>query len=370
MKKICIVAGARPNFIKVAPVIRAIVSAKNAGHDVDYQLVYTGMEDDPTLEGSLFSDLEIAKPDAYLNVDCENLNELTGHVMAKFERYLQQNPTDVVVVVDDLASTMAVAIVAKKQGVKLAHIAAGTRSFDITMPKEINRLVIDGLSDILFTAGISNNSIANKEGAELSKVYMVGNVLIDNIRFLKDKMARPQMMDEYGLDDGKYLVLTINRKVLLADRDKLNALLFVIDAEARKAGVKVMAPLRGKALEAVLAFQTHQGLLEHQTGIVLVSPQSYLDFCYLTAHAKGVVTDSGNVAEEATFNGVPCITLNNYTEHIETVKVGTNELVGEDAEVLSGMLKKVLKDEWKKAGIPDRWDGRSAERILQILIEE
>ena len=182
MKKICIVAGARPNFIKVAPVIRAIRNAQEAGNEISYQLVYTGKEDDTTLESSLFDDLGIQKPDAYLGVDCPNMNELTGQVMGQFERYLQQNATDVVIVVDDLASTMAVAIVTKKQGVQLAHIAAGTRSFDITMPKEINRLVIDGLSDILFTAGISNNSIANKEGAELSKVYMVVNVLIDLIR--------------------------------------------------------------------------------------------------------------------------------------------------------------------------------------------
>ncbi len=369
MKNICIVAGARPNFIKVAPVIRAIVSAQKSSRDMAYQLVYTGCADDPTLESSLFADLEIAKPNVYLGVDCENLNELTGQVMAKFECYLQQNPTDVVVVVDDLASTMAVAIVTKKQGILLAHIAAGTRSFDITMPKEINRLVIDGLSDILFTAGISNNSIANKEGAELSKVYMVGNVLIDNIRFLKDKMKRSKLMDEQGLEEGHYLVLTLNRKALLAEKDKLKSLLTVIDEEARRTKMKVIAPLRGKALEAVLSFQTHQEKSDHHTGIVLVSPQSYLDFCYLTAHALGIITDSGNVAEEATFNGVPCITLNNYTEHIETVKVGTNELVGEDADVLSDMLGKVLKGEWKKAGIPDRWDGRSAERILQILME-
>lgn len=370
MKRICIVAGARPNFIKVAPVIRAIVAASDSGREVSYQLVYTGCEEDPTLEGSLFHDLEIAKPNAYLGVDCENLNELTGHVMAKFERYLQQNPADVVVVVDDLASTMAVSIVTKKQGILLAHIAAGTRSFDINMPKEINRLVIDGLSDILFTAGISNNSIANKEGAELSKVYMVGNVLIDNIRFLNERMDRPALMDEQRLEDGKYLVLTLNRKVLLADKDKLKSLLAVIDEEARKAGVKVISPLRGKALEAVLSFQTHQGQKEHHAGIMLVSPQSYLDFSYLTAHAMGVITDSGNVAEEATFNGVPCITLNDYTEHIETVKVGTNELVGEDPALLANMMEKLLKGDWKKAGIPDRWDGRSAERILQILMQE
>ena len=151
---ICIVAGARPNFIKVAPIIRAINKAANEGRDITYQLVYAGREDDPTLENSLFDDLQMPRPDTYLGVDCDNLNELTGCVMAGFEHYLQSHPTDVVIVVDDLASTLAAAIVTKKQGITLAHLVAGTRSFDINMPKEINRLVIDGLSDLLFTAGM------------------------------------------------------------------------------------------------------------------------------------------------------------------------------------------------------------------------
>ena len=190
MKKLCIFCGARPNFIKVAPIIRVInrLSEENSSHKVSYSLVYAGSENDPTLEDQLFDNLSIRRPDVYLGVECENLNELTGQVMSKFEKYLQENPSDVVIVVDDLASTMAAAIVTKKQAITLAHIAAGTRSFDITMPKEINRLVIDGLSDILFTAGFSNNSIANKEGAELSKVYMVGNILIDNIRYDRERI--------------------------------------------------------------------------------------------------------------------------------------------------------------------------------------
>lgn len=374
-KNICIVAGARPNFIKVAPVVRAIETAKQQNTDLDYQLVYTGREDDPTLESSLFANLDIRKPDVYLGVDCENLNELTGLVMAAFERYLQQRPTDVVIVVDDLASTMAVAIVTKKQGIKLAHICAGTRSFDITMPKEINRLVIDGLSDILFTAGISNNSIANKEGAELSKVYMVGNVLIDNVRYLQPKMTRPDnLMSELHLQEGEYLLLTLNRKALLekandTDESHLDKMLKVIDQEARQAHIKVVAPLRGKARETVLKFMVHQGQQDHHTGLDIVEPQGYLDFSYLSAHAKGIITDSGNVAEEATFYGVPCITLNSYTEHIETVKVGTNALVGEDADCLAKTLQQLLAGEWKHGEIPDRWDGRSAERIVQILAE-
>lgn len=358
-KNICIVAGARPNFIKVAPVIRAIVNAQKNGQSINYSLVYAGCEDDPTLEDSLFDDLEISRPDIYLGVDCENLNELTGQVMSKFELYLQQNPTDVVIVVDDLASTMAAAIVTKKQGILLAHIAAGTRSFDITMPKEINRLVIDGLSDILFTAGISNNSIANKEGAELSKVYMVGNVLIDNIRFLQQRMKRPQLMDDKQLKEGQYIVLTLNRKAIINNSEEMRSLVSAVVSSAHEAGVPVVATLRGKARQEVEAM----GL----EGIMLIEAQGYLDFSYLTAHAMGIVTDSGNVAEEATFNGVPCITLNSYTEHIETVKIGTNVLVGEDADRLVLMTKVLLRGEWKKAGIPDRWDGRSADRIVQIL---
>lgn len=360
---IAIVCGARPNLMKVAPIIRAIRNNKYFG-GVNYQLIYTGTEDDPSLEPSLFNDLEISRPDVYLGVDCENLNELTGQVMSKFELYLQQHPTDVVIVVDDLASTMAAAIVAKKQGIKLAHIAAGTRSFDISMPKEINRLVIDGLSDILFTAGISNNNIANKEGAELSKVYMVGNILIDNLRYNHGRLKRPAILDKLGLDDHRYLVFTLNRKALIENKTHLSELIRAIIGGLKDATFPIIAPLRGKAaaiVKEILAETSYPSV------ITLVPPQSYLDFGYITAHAAGIITDSGNVAEEATFNQVPCITLNSYTEHIETVKVGTNVLVGEDPEQLRTYVSEMIAGRWKAAGIPDRWDGRSAERILQIL---
>ncbi len=361
---ICIVCGARPNFIKVAPVIRAIESAKAQGKDLSYKLVYSGSEDDPTLEGSLFEDLEIRRPDVYLGATCQNLNELTGEVMASFEIYLQQTPTDTVIVVDDLASTMATAIVTKKQGLRLVHLAAGTRSFDISMPKEINRLVIDGLSDILFTAGISNNSIATREGAELSKVYMVGNVLIDNLRYNRNRIAKPAMMDSLGLVEKQYVVFTLNRKALISNRKNL---LSMIEAVDRNRGeVKIIAPLRGLAKEAVEACQQ---IIGHQV-LTIIEPLSYLEFYYFTANALGIMTDSGNVAEEATFNQVPCITLNSYTEHEETVSLGTNVLVGEDAEQLGEALAKMVSGTWKESSLPDRWDGRSAERIVQILMEE
>lgn len=360
---ISIVCGARPNFMKVAPVMRAIEAARAQGKDIDCHLVYTGAEDDATLEGTLFDDLQIRRPDVFLGVTNQNLNELTGQVMSKFERYLQQYPTDTVVVVDDLASTMAAAIVTKKQGLRLVHIAAGTRSFDISMPKEINRLVIDGLSDILFTAGMSNNSIANREGAELSKVYMVGNVLIDNMRFNRNMLKEPAIFSSIGLKPKGYIVFTLNRKVLI---DNLPNLQRMLEAIAREHGnMPVVAPLRDSARLAVEACHRHIG----KQVVTIVDPLPYLEFSYLMAHAAGIITDSGNVAEEATFNQVPCITLNSYTEHEETVKVGSNVLVGEDAELLGEKVADIVAGRWKESALPDRWDGRSAERIVQILLD-
>jgi UDP-N-acetylglucosamine 2-epimerase (non-hydrolysing) len=356
-QQICIFTGARPNFVKVAPLIRAI----NRTDECNYQLVYAGREDDPTLEASLFSDLEMPRPNVYLGVDCENLNELTGRVMAEFEHYLEQHPADSVIVVDDLASTMAAAIVAKKRGARLAHLVAGTRSFDITMPKEINRLVIDGLSDMLFTAGMGSSSIATREGAELHKIYMVGNILMDQLRYCRDRWQRPACLE--GIEDGRYLVFTLNRKALLASKDNL---LLMLQSVARVAGdVPVIAPLRGLAAETVQVMMVKHP--ELQAAIRIVPALGYLEFGYLTSRAKGIITDSGNVAEEATFNHVPCITLNSYTEHQETVKQGTNVLVGEDAERLASEVGRMLSDDWVTGQLPDRWDGRTAERIVSML---
>lgn len=358
-QQICIFTGARPNFIKVAPLIRAI----KHNDECSYQLVYAGREDDPTLEPSLFSDLEMPRPDIYLGVDCENLNELTGRVMAEFEHYLEQHPVDSVIVVDDLASTMAAAIVTKKRGARLAHLVAGTRSFDINMPKEINRLVIDGLSDMLFTAGIGSSSIATREGAELHKIYMVGNILMDQLRYCRDRWQRPACLD--GVEDGRYLVFTLNRKALLASEENLSLMLQAI---AREAGsMPVIAPLRGLAAKTV---QKLMGQYPEIEATIRIMPSlGYLEFGYLTSRAKGIITDSGNVAEEATFNHVPCITLNSYTEHQETVKQGTNVLVGEDAERLSSELHRLLTGEWTTGQLPDRWDGRTAERIVSMLCD-
>lgn len=365
---ICIVAGARPNFIKVAPIIRAVNKAKAQGRDIDYTLIYAGREDDPTIESSLFDDLQMPRPDVFLSVDSDSLNEITGKVIGAFEQYLHHNPTDVVIVVDDLASTMAAAIVTKKQGIMLAHLVAGTRSFDINMPKEVNRLVIDGLSDFLFTAGIGSNTIVSREGANQSKVYMVGNILMDTLRYNLPRLHRPQVFELFHLEEGKYIVFTLNRRALIAD--KLNLKKMLVSLRQASADIPVVAPLRGEArkvVEELISNDSEQS--SSLSPLHIISPLPYLEFGYLTANAMGIVTDSGNVAEEATFNNIPCITLNSYTEHIETVRKGTNVLVGEDSEGLYNAVLKMVKGEWKQSTLPDRWDGRSAERIVRILLD-
>ena len=328
MKNICIVAGARPNFVKVAPLIRAIEKAEGA----EYELVYTGREDDPTLETSLFDDLQMPRPSVFFGVDSTSLNEITSRVMAHFDAYLEENPADVVIVVDDLASTMAAAIVTKKRGIKLAHLVAGTRSFDMNMPKEVNRLVIDALSDYLFTAGTRSNSVAAREQSDSNNTYMVGNILMDTLRFNHQRLKKPEL-----------------------------DMMLVAMSEAA-GDTPIIAPLRGKALEVVSNFKIQD------SGFRLIDSLPYLEFGWLTAHAKGIITDSGNVAEEATFNSVPCITLNSYTEHQETVSVGSNVLVGEDPQRLKEEMQRIEAGQWKKCALPDRWDGRTAERIVQILL--
>ena len=241
MKNICVVVGARPNFVKVAPLIRAIEHSEQGV----YTLVYAGCDDDPTLESTLFEDLQMPRPDVFLGVGSSSLNEITSQVMARFDAFLDEHPVDVVIVVDDLASTMAAAIVAKKRGLTLAHLVAGTRSFDMKMPKEVNRLVIDALSDILFTAGVRSNSVATREQAEGSTTYMVGNILMDSLRFCQPRLRKPDI----DVEDGNYLVLTINRRALLSDPEKLSQLLHAIVTSA--GDTPIIAPLRDEARQAI-----------------------------------------------------------------------------------------------------------------------
>lgn len=358
--KICIVAGARPNFIKIAPLARAINHAREEGKDISCRIVYTGPSDDTSLDASLFADLDMHEPDVYLGVGYENLSERAGGIMFAFTKELEEHPANVVMVVDDLTSTMACAIVAKKRGIKVAHLVAGTRSFDMNMPKEVNRMITDGLSDYLFTAGMVANRNLNQTGTEKENVYYVGNILIDNIRYNRNHFIRPLWLSVLGVKEGDYILLTLNRRVLLNNKENLRRLMETILEKA--AGMSVVAPVHTYVRDAI------KGLSISAPNLHIMPPQSYLSFGYLMNKAKGIITDSGNVAEESTFLGIPCITLNNYSEHPETWRIGTNELVGEDPAALGKAMDVLMRDEWKHGELPERWDGRTADRIVQILL--
>ena len=360
--KITIVAGARPNFMKIAPITRAIDIAKTQGKRISYRLVYTGRQDDPSLDASLFADLHMKAPDAYLGANGNNPTELTAGIMVAFEQELTDNPAHIVLVVDDLTATMSCAIVAKKQNIKVAHLVAGTRSFDMSMPKEVNRMITDGLSDYLFTAGMVANRNLNQTGTENENVYYVGNILIDTIRYNRNRLIKPVWFSVLGLQEHEYIMLTLNRHTLLNDRENLGTLLATLIN--RSNGIPIVAPLHTYVRDAIRSLNISAPNLH------VMPPQSYLMFGYLMNYAKAIVTDSGNVAEEATFLGIPCMTLNTYAEHPETWRIGTNELVGEDAAALGAALDKLMHGEWKRGSLPERWDGRTAERIVQILLGE
>ena len=360
--KITIVSGARPNFMKIAPLCRAIDAARNAGKNISYRIVYTGPENDPNLDASLFSDLDMPRPDSYLGITGTDHSQVTAGIMLAFEKELDNNPTQVVLVVDDSTATMSCAIVAKKRGLKVAHVIAGTRSFDMNMPREVNRTIVDAISDYLFAASMAANRNLNQEGMIPEYIHYVGNILIDTIRYNRHRLIQPLWFSSLKLKKGYYLLLTLNRHELLSKHHVLRSLLQTL---IEKAGdMPIVAPLHPYVQQAIEALHIEAPNLH------ILPPQSYLHFGFLVNQAKGIITDSGNIAEEATFLDVPCITLNTYAEHPETWRIGTNELVGENSFALSTALDKLMKGEWKHATLPERWDGRTAERIVKTLLEQ
>lgn len=358
--KITIIAGARPNFMKIAPLLRAIEAAKNEGKPISARLVYTGSAEDRSLEPSLFNDLDMKRPDTCLNVESTDFFQRMAGILVAFARELDQHPAQLVMVVDDLTPTMACSIVARKKGIKVAHLVAGIRSFDMDMPKEVNRMITDGLSDILFTAGMAANRNLHQTGTEQKQVHFVGNILMDTLRYNQPRLRQPILFSILGLKEKQYLLLTLNRHALLQDAGRFEALIKSLLAHT---DLPIVAPLHSYVKQR---FET-LGITSKRLHIMPAQP--YLSFGYLVNHAHAIVTDSGNVAEEATFLGIPCITLNTYAEHPETVSVGTNVLTGDDPQALADALDLLKRGEWKKGHLPERWDGRTAERIVRTLLE-
>ncbi|HEX8575605.1 MAG TPA: UDP-N-acetylglucosamine 2-epimerase (non-hydrolyzing) [Flavobacterium sp.] len=358
--KITIVAGARPNFVKVAPIIKVIENKQAKGIEIFYRLIHTGQHYDKNLSGTFFEELNIPPPHSNLEVKSGSQSVQTAAIMIAFEEELIQNPCDLVLVVGDVNSTMACAIVAKKLNIKVTHVEAGIRSGDMTMPEEINRIVTDSITDYFFTTSAWASQNLLKYGANPSNIHFVGNVMIDTLYQNLDRISAPLFWDEFHLKIKNYIVLTLHRPSNVDEEQSLIKLLQGIDGMA--ADKKVVFPIHPRT-QAILG-EINLNL----KNIIFVEPQGYLHFMFLIKNSFAVITDSGGVSEETTVLGIPCFTMRTTTERPETETIGTNTLVGTSIENLKIIFNTFLQNGPKKAGIPELWDGRASERIIDILL--
>ena len=360
--KITIIAGARPNFIKIAPIIRAIEKNKSEGKNVSYRLVHTGQHYDKNLSDTFFEELNIPKPDANLEVKSGSQAVQTAAIMVAFEQELIQNPSDLVLVVGDVNSTMACAIVAKKMNIKVCHVEAGIRSGDMTMPEEINRIVTDSITDYFFTTSNTASENLKTYGANPENIHFVGNVMIDTLYQNLSRISAPAFWNEFGLENQNYIVLTLHRPANVDEEKSLVALLEGIDKMV--GDKKIVFPIHPRT-KAILG--------ENKLGLkntILVEPQGYLNFMFLIKNSFAVITDSGGISEETTVLKIPCFTMRNNTERPETQTIGTNTLVGTSIENLRKVYSHFIKTGQKESGIPELWDGKASERIVEILLKK
>lgn len=356
--KISLIAGARPNFMKIAPIIHAIQKTQST-NGITYRLIHTGQHFDEKMSETFFKQLNIPEPDVNLNCGGGSQAEQTATIMIAFEKELLENPTDLVLVVGDVTSTMACSIVAKKLHTKVAHVEAGIRSFDLSMPEEINRMVTDSITDYFFTTTLWAGENLLKAGVSNKKIFFVGNVMIDTLLANRSKFVQPDFWNTLTLEKGNYFVLTLHRPANVDESEKLKELIDEITASVD--GKPILFPIHPRTAKVF------QELGIQADNLHIVDPLGYLEFNYLVENAMGVITDSGGITEETTVMGVPCITLRDTTERPETITMGTNELVGTNPKAIKPFLDKLVSGNWKKGSIPEKWDGKAAERIVEIL---
>jgi UDP-N-acetylglucosamine 2-epimerase (non-hydrolysing) len=356
---ITIVAGARPNFMKIAPVIEAIKNSQKQGFDMHYRLVHTGQHYDKNLSDTFFTELNIPFPDVNLEVRSGTQAEQTAAIMIGFENELKKNPCDLVIVVGDVTSTMACTIVAKKAGVDVAHIEAGIRSGDMRMPEEINRIVTDSLTDYFFTTTVLAGNNLIRLGIPQERIFFVGNVMIDTLLKNESRLRPPGIWNSLKLSAKSYMVMTLHRPSNVDEEQQLKSLISQIVTLGKD--YPIIFPVHPRTKKIL------EDLNLNFPNLHYVDPLGYLEFNYLVKHAFAVLTDSGGITEETTVMNVPCITLRENTERPETCEIGTNMLVGSDSEKIKEAFKILLSGEWKQGEIPELWDGNTANRIAKII---
>jgi len=411
---LCLVGGARPNFMKIAPLIRAIhqvnspclprretvrgemrglfhrgernqtnqINQKDQRDQINFKLVHTGQHYDYAMSAIFFKDLGIPKPDVFLNVGSGSHGEQTGRIMIAFEEVLLKEEADIVVVVGDVNSTVACALVAAKLHIPVAHVEAGLRSFDRTMPEEINRIVTDQISDYLFTPSSDANKNLKREGVSPEKIFLVGNIMIDNLFFNLKKAQKSNIFRALGLTTNgaspsikDYALLTLHRPANVDHKDSLNEIIGALKEISKE--FPIIFPMHPRTRKMVAKFNLenffnfHVGRLKDpiktSNSITAIDPLGYIDFLGLMSKAKVVLTDSGGIQEETTVLGIPCVTLRDTTERPITLTRGTNVLVHSDKKEIVEATEKILERPRPRPRCPNLWDGKTAERIINIL---
>jgi UDP-N-acetylglucosamine 2-epimerase (non-hydrolysing) len=354
--KILNIVGARPNFMKIAPLLREM----KRHPELNPVLVHTGQHYDAGMSDVFFRDLEISAPDIYLDVGSGTQAVQTGNIMMAFEPIAQEQNPDLVLVVGDVNSTLACSIVSAKLGIPVGHVEAGLRSFDRTMPEEINRVVTDALSEFHFTTSPEAENNLLREGISKEKIYFVGNVMIDTLIHLVQKAESSQVRTSLGVN-GDYALLTLHRPSNVDEQEPLKRIFKALSIIARR--IPILFPIHPRTARMLKQFE----ISTEVRGLKLIEPLGYLDFIHLERHARFVLTDSGGIQEETTVLGVPCLTLRNNTERPITIAEGTNVLVGNDVERICNGAEGVLNAKEKTGRVPSLWDGKAAERIVSVL---
>lgn len=351
-----IIAGARPNFMKIAPIIQEIEAQKNKGSKIDFRLVHTGQHYDKNMSGSFFEQLDIPMPDINLESGGGTQAEQTASIMVGYEKLLLQKKSDLCLVVGDVTSTMACAITAQKMHIKVGHVEAGIRSGDWKMPEEINRLVTDAITNYFFTTSKGANKNLEESGVSNKNIFFVGNTMIDTLVKNRSRFRKPKIWDKAGLKEGNYIVMTLHRPSNVDEEETLKQLMHEIITNSRE--LELIFPVHPRTAKVISSLGISHSRLH------MIEPLGYLEFNYLVERAKAVITDSGGITEETTVMKIPCMTLRDSTERPETVHIGTNELLGIKPKVIKPALEKLFDGNWKKGEIPELWDGKAAERIV------
>jgi UDP-N-acetylglucosamine 2-epimerase (non-hydrolysing) len=353
-----LIVGARPNFVKMAPIIDALRHAQVNGSKLSYRLIHTGQHYDNRLSDSFFSQLKIPEPDFNLGAGSGTQAEQTSAIMIGYEKILMSKRSDLCLVVGDVTSTMACAVVAKKLIIPVAHVEAGIRSGDWNMPEEVNRIVTDAITNWYFTTSITANENLLRTGVDAKCIFFVGNTMIDTLNKHATDLKPPSVWFSEGLEAGNYIVLTLHRPSNVDSDQKLIYLLNAISESA--SGMKIIFPVHPR-------IANHVNELVKMDNLIYIEPLAYFEFNYLVKNSKGVITDSGGITEETTVMGIPCLTLRENTERPETVTIGTNELVGSEAGKVYDAVKRMINGRWKKGAIPELWDGHAAKRIVDAI---